>query len=147
MLAKTITYTDYNDVERTETFYFNLSKAELMEMELGTEGGYTSYLRKISETQNIPALAAIFKDLILMTVGEKSIDGKRFVKSDEIRDAFKQSEAYSVLYMELATDPAKAGEFVNGIIPKSLAKEVDQARKDGKIPAELTQSLPMAGSK
>lgn len=133
MISKTIKYTDYNDVEREETFYFNLSKAELMEMELGVVGGYTAYLKKISETKDVPALAAIFKDLILKTYGEKSDDGKRFIKSPELTKAFEQTEAYSELYMELATNTEAAIAFINGVIPKKLADEVEKARKEGKI--------------
>ena len=135
MISKTIKYVDYNDVEREETFYFNLSKAELMEMELGTTGGYTAYLKRISNSQDIPALAAIFKELILKTYGEKSDDGKRFIKSPELTKAFEQTEAYSELYMELATNTESAIAFINGVIPKKLADEVDKARKEGKIPA------------
>jgi hypothetical protein len=137
MIIKKIPYTDFNDVEREEEFAFNLSKAEIMEMELGTEGGYTSYLRKISQTQNVPALAKIFKELILKTVGYVSDDGKRFVKSDEYAKEFEQTEAYSNLYMELATDPVKASEFINGIIPKKLQKEIEEAKKSGKLPEDL----------
>ena len=133
MISKTIKYTDYNDVEREETFYFNLSKAELMEMELGVVGGYTAYLKRISETQDVPALAAIFKDLILKTYGVKSDDGKRFIKSEELTKAFEQTEAYSELYMELATNTESAINFVNGVIPRKLADEVEKARKEGKI--------------
>ena len=135
MISKTIKYVDYNDVEREETFYFNLSKAELMEMELGTTGGYTAYLKRISNSQDIPALAAIFKELILKTYGEKSDDGKRFIKSPELTKAFEQTEAYSELYMELATNTESAIAFINGVIPKKLADEVDKAKKEGKIPA------------
>ena len=137
MLSKVITYTDYNGDERTDTCYFNLNKAELMEMELGTTGGYTAYLKRISDARDIPTLAAIFKDLILRSYGVKSDDGKRFIKSQELRDAFEQTEAYSELYMELATNTESAIAFINGVIPKKLAEEVEKASKDGRIPAGL----------
>lgn len=117
MLKKTITYTDYNGTERTEDFYFNLSKAEVMEMEMGIEGGMTEMINKIVAAKDAPAIIAIFKKLILKAYGEKSADGKRFIKSDEISTAFAQTEAYSDLYMELATNADKAAEFVNGIVP------------------------------
>ena len=123
MIKKTITYTDYNDVERTETFWFHLNKAELMEMELGTTGGMTEMIQKIVAAQDAPAIIKIFKDLVLKSYGEKSLDGKRFIKSEEVSEAFKQTEAYSILFMELATDPDKAAEFVNGIIPSDIAKQ------------------------
>ena len=117
MLKKTITYTDYNEITHTETYYFNLSKAECMEMEMSTSGGLTEMINKIIETQDVPAIIKIFKDLILKAYGVKSPDGKRFIKSEELRTAFAQTEAYSVLFMELATNAEEAAAFVNGIMP------------------------------
>jgi len=122
MLKKTITYTDYNGSERTEDFYFNLSKAEIMEMEMSTAGGLTEMIQKIVAAQDAPAIMKVFKELILKAYGEKSPDGKRFIKSDEISTAFSQTEAYSQLFMELATDADAAAKFVNGIIPVDLGK-------------------------
>ena len=117
MLKKTITYTDYNGVERTEDFYFNLTKAELMEMEIGTTGGMADMIKRIIDAKDAPAIIKIFKELVLKAYGEKSADGKRFVKSEEISNGFAQTEAYSQLFMELATDADAAAAFVNGIIP------------------------------
>ena len=134
MLKKSIKYTDYNGVERTEDFYFNLSKAELMEMEMSTAGGLAEMITKIVAAQDQPAIIKLFKELILKAYGEKSADGKRFIKSDELAAAFSQTEAYSELFMELSTDSDKAAEFVNKIIPADLAKEAG-----GKI-----SSLPSA---
>lgn len=122
MLKKTITYKDYNDVERTEDFYFNLNKAELMEMEMSTTGGLAEMIQTIVQTQDAPAIIKVFKDLVLKAYGEKSADGKRFMKANDagvpLSVAFSQTEAYSQLFMELATDADKASEFVNGIVPK-----------------------------
>lgn len=123
MLKKTITYTDYNGVERTEDHYFNLSKAEIMEMELSTTGGLAEMIKRVVAAQDQPAIIKIFKDLILKAYGEKSADGKRFIKSDEIAIGFSQTEAYSVLFMELATDADAAAKFVNGIVPADAAKQ------------------------
>ena len=117
MLKKTITYNDYNEVTHTETYFFNLSKAECMEMEMSTSGGLTEMINKIIETQDVPAIIKIFKDLILKSYGVKSPDGKRFIKSEELSTAFAQTEAYSVLFMELATNAEEAAAFVNGIMP------------------------------
>lgn len=117
MLKKTITYIDYNEITHTETYYFNLSKAECMEMEMSTSGGLTEMINKIIETQDVPAIIKIFKDLILKAYGVKSPDGKRFIKSEELSTAFAQTEAYSVLFMELATNAEEAAAFVNGIMP------------------------------
>ena len=123
MIKKTITYKDYNQVERTEDFYFNLSKAEVMEMEMSTSGGLAEMITRIVAAQDQPAIIKIFKDLILKAYGEKSPDGKRFIKSDELSVAFSQTEAYSQLFMELATDAEAASAFVNGIVPADMAKQ------------------------
>lgn len=123
MLKKTIAYTDYNGVERKEDFYFNLSKAEIMEMELGTAGGFAEMIQKIIDAQDGPTIVKIFKDLVLKAYGEKSADGKRFIKSEELSKEFEQTEAYSNLFMELATDANAASDFVNGIIPAGIARD------------------------
>lgn len=124
MLKKIITYTDYNGVERTEPFYFNLSKAELMEMELGVTGGMTEMLNKIINAKDAPSLMKTFKEMIMKSYGIKSDDGKRLIKSEELSIAFTQTEAYSVLFMELITDDKAAADFVNGIVPNEIQAEV-----------------------
>ena len=125
MLKKTITYNDYNGVERTEDFYFNLSKAELMEMEMSISGGLTEMIEKIVATKDGPAIMKIFKELVLKAYGEKSADGKRFEKKNgALAEAFAETEAYSQIFMELATDADKAAEFVNGIMPSDIAKQL-----------------------
>lgn len=116
MIKKTVTYVDYNGVERTEDFYFNLSKAEAAEMEYGTEGGFVEMINRVIAAQDQPSLVRIFKDFVLKTYGEKSPDGRRFIKSEEISTAFSQTEAYSNIFMELATNAEAASEFVNGVI-------------------------------
>lgn len=123
MLKKRIKYTDYDGNEREEDFYFNLSKAELIELELTTEGGLEQMIQKITDTRDMPKLIELFKRLILMSYGEKSENGKRFIKSKELSDAFAQTEAYSELFMELATDDKAASEFVNGIVPQGLSED------------------------
>lgn len=118
MLKKTMTYVDYDGNERTEDFYFNLTKAEIMEMDLSASGGLDKLITKIVAEQDGAKIVEIFKKIILGAYGEKSLDGKRFIKSPELSEAFSQTEAYSDLFMELATDAEKAAEFINGIIPK-----------------------------
>lgn len=125
MLKKTIKYTDYDGVEREEDFYFNLSKAELMEMQTKTVGGLDAFIKKIVSTKDVPSIMEMFKDLILRCYGEKSADGKRFIKSEQLSKDFSETEAYSELFMELATDSKSAAEFVNGVIPASLRKQLD----------------------
>lgn len=126
MLKKTITYTDYDGNELTEDFYFNLSKAELAEMELETPGGMRATLEKITKAKDTPSLVKIFKDLILRSYGVKSDDGKRFIKSPKIKEEFEGHAAYSVLFMELATNTEAATKFVNGILPADLASKVKE---------------------
>lgn len=120
MLKKTITYTDYNGTERKEDFYFNLTKAEIMEMEMGTAGGMAEMIQRIVAAQDAPTIIKIFKDLILKAYGQKSPDGKRFIKNQDLRDEFEQTEAYSILFMELAQDDKAAANFVNGIMPADI---------------------------
>lgn len=131
MLKKPITYTDYNGLERTEEFYFNLSKAEVMEMEMSTAGGLAERINRIVAAQDTPSLIKIFKDLILKAYGEKSADGKRFLKEDEngrpLYKNFEQSEAYSELFMLLATDADEAAKFVNGIVPADVAAAANKS--------------------
>lgn len=124
MLKKTITYTDYDGVERTEDFYFNFTEAELMEWQLVTNGGLTNYVQKIVDAKDQPRLITLFKELLLKAYGIKSEDGRRFIKSEKISEEFSQNPAYSILYMELVTDDKLAADFVNGIIPAKLSEQV-----------------------
>lgn len=130
MLKKTMTYVDYNGNERTEDFYFNLTEAEIMEMEMGTAGGLSEMIQNIVKAQDAPAIIKIFKDLVLNAYGQKSLDGKRFIKTQELKEEFAQTEAYSQLFMELATDADAAAKFVNGIVPAKLeeAAKAEQAK-------------------
>lgn len=123
MLKKTIEYVDYNNITRKEDYYFNLSKAEITEMEMSTAGGLSELIQTLIAEQDMPSIIKIFKDLILKAYGKKSPDGKRFEKSEELSTAFSQTEAYSVLFMELATDADAASAFINGIIPSDIDKE------------------------
>lgn len=123
MLKKTINYTDYDGNQRTEDFYFNLTKAEAVELELSENGGLLKMVEKIVSEKDSKKIVAIFKDLVLRAYGEKSLDGKRFIKNDELRDAFAQTEAYSELFMELAMNAEAASAFVNGIIPQTIQKQ------------------------
>ena len=120
MLKLTETYTDYNGVERTEDFYFNLTKAEIMEMEMGTTGGFAEMIQRIIDAKDAPSIIKIFKDLVLKAYGQKSPDGRRFIKSEELSTEFAQTEAYSNIFMRLATDDKAAANFVNGIIPSDI---------------------------
>ena len=127
MLKKNIKYTDYNGVEREEDFFFNLSQAEIMEMEMGTTGGLAEMIQQIVQTKDSPKIIKVFKDIILKSYGEKSADGKRFIKKDatgaSLADGFAQTEAYSQLFMELALDADAAAKFITGIVPVDISEE------------------------
>lgn len=147
MLKKEITYNDFNGTERTESFYFNLTKAELTEMELGTEGGMSGMIEKIVAEQDIQRIMELFKSIIQKAYGEKSLDGRRFVKNQEILDNFTQTEAYSKLFMELATNADAAAEFINGLMPDDTKvqdteryKEIIKAEKE-KYPRETPREI------
>lgn len=123
MFKKRIKYTDYNGNQREEDFYFNLTRSELTEMEFSSAGGLQNYIQKIIDAQSGQEIIAVMKDLIFKSYGEKSLDGKYFNKSKEISEAFSHTEAYDILFMELATDDKAAADFVNGIIPKATDNE------------------------
>ena len=119
MIKKTITYIDYKGNERTEDFYFNLNKAEAMKLELSTKGGLSKMIEDIVAAEDAPTIIKVFEDIICQSYGVRSDDGKRFIKDDEKLQEFKQTEAYSQLFMELATDTNAAIEFFNKVVPQS----------------------------
>lgn len=120
MVKKTITYTDYNGETREEDFYFNLTKPELVELELGEDGGLRAYLEKIVKSKDARNVLAMFKKIIGLAYGIKSPDGRRFLKSKEISEAFFQSEAYVALYMELLENPDVAAAFIQSMLPEDM---------------------------
>ena len=123
MIKETITYVDYNGNTRTEDFYFNLTKAEVMEMEMSTKGGLAEMIQRVVQAQDQPPIIKIFKDLIVKAYGVKSPDGKRFMKDKEYVDEFIQTEAFSELFMKLATNADAASKFINGIVPNNPVKK------------------------
>lgn len=123
MIKKTITYSDFNGNERTEDFYFNLTKAEITKMELSTKGGLAEMIQRIVAAQDTPAIIEVFEDLIKRSYGVKTPDGRGFSKKAEDLESFMATEAYSQLFMELATDADAAAKFVNGVVPADMAKQ------------------------
>lgn len=141
MLKKAITYTDFNGEEHTEDFYFNLTKAELIELEMGFEGGLSEGLKKIVASQDGNAIMQEFKKIILGSYGQRTSDGRRFIKNQQLRDEFESTEAYSVLFVSIVTDPEAAAEFVRGIMPQDLMAQAqlqleqeDDVKHDPEIP-------------
>lgn len=133
MIKKTISYTDYDGNERKEDFYFNLSKPELIEMQTSEAGGLEKKIEKITQEQDVAKIIELMKEIIQKSYGVKSDDGKRFIKNQEVLDEFMQSEAYSELFMELATDANAASDFINGILPKGLVEEAKKIEANGNV--------------
>lgn len=134
MLKKVIKYEDYNGVEREEPFYFNLSKAEMLEMQMSINGGFEEMINQIIAEQDSAKIMEIFKQIILKAYGKKDLDGRRFIKSEELSKEFTETEAYSELIMELATDADKAADFIKGIMPK-IEIPADQQKKVVPMPS------------
>jgi hypothetical protein len=136
MLKRDITYEDFDGQTVTETFYFNLTKTEIVQLEVDYDGGLETTLRRIVNTSDTKALMREFKRIVLLAYGVRSEDGKRFVKTDELREAFTQTAAYDALFIELATNDEAAAKFIQGVIPKDLAAEmtVQPATMDVQLP-------------
>ena len=142
MYAKKITYHDLDGNELTGTFYFNLTKAEIVEMQLSTTGGFAEKIQRIIDAQEIPEIIKTFKELILASYGEKSPDGKRFIKVKDghrLVDDFVETDAYSELFMELAQDADAATKFIKGILPAGIDYD---APATGGNPVKLQDHLP-----
>ena len=137
MVKKTIEYEDYNGVKRAEDFYFNLNEAEITEMELSTEGGLTELIKKIIAAKDQPSIIKLFKELLLKSYGEKSPDGRRFIKSDTLSEEFSQTEAYSKLFMELASNAEAATEFVNGLVNLSPQQRAEVKKQSDEMLSEF----------
>ena len=133
MLKKSITYKNFDDETVTEEFYFNMTKAELVELELSEKNGLGDTLKAIIDSKDGAKIIEYFKKIILMAYGERSADGRRFIKSEEMASAFSHTEAYSQMFMELATDADSASAFISGIMPSDLAEEV------ANLPATVTE--------
>lgn len=121
MLKKTVTYEDFDENQRTEDHYFNLTEAEITEMELSLNGGLSQLLEKILQENDHKQIIEYFKKIVLMSYGKKSLDGRQFIKNDAIREEFASTLAYSKIFMELATDADAAAAFVNGVMPKKMS--------------------------
>lgn len=132
MIKKTVTYEDFDGNERTEDFYFHLTEQELTEWELSVDGGLSGVLSRIMNSKDNKKLIEIFKDLLIRSYGVKTPDGRGFVKNQEVLNDFIYTQAFSDIYMELATNDKAASEFVNGIIPAKLAAEARQEMKVSK---------------
>lgn len=131
MYKRTFKYADFDGNDRVEEAFFHLTEAEVM-MWITTNKGYTldKLILELTRSGDVKRIMEIFEDLILRSYGQKSLDGRRFIKSKELSEEFKQTEMYSKLFMELVNDSAKSAEFVNAILPKNLAQDVDKVLKE-----------------
>lgn len=129
MIKKTITYNDFNGSERTETFYFHYSQAEILEMELSVDGGFGERIQRIIDAKDQPSLIRVIKKFVLDAYGVKSDDGKRFIKNDDVRAAFEECPAFSIIFMEMVTNDVAAAEFVKGVVPADFAKNAGAVSK------------------
>lgn len=136
MLKKEIKYTDFDGNETSDTFYFNITKSELVELEVEYEGGMSGFIQKIVKESDNHALIGHFKRIILLAYGQKSPDGKRFIKSDALREEFSQSAAYDELFITLATGSEEGANFIKGILPADIQQEMTQ---QGNNPTMLEQ--------
>lgn len=126
MLKKTITFTDYYDVERTEDFYFHITEAELIDLEMDSGVGFENYVNSVIRARDTKSLKDLFKKIVQMAYGVKSADGRRFMKSDEITRDFVETEAYNIIYTELVMDASKAADFIKGIMPKKIQEKANE---------------------
>ena len=135
MLKRSVNYTNFDGEAKNKTFYFNLTKTELLELDGSAEGGLAASLQRIVDSQEGASLIAEFKKIILLAYGERSDDGDRFVKSDDIREAFSQTAAFDALFMELAQDDKKASDFILGLMPAELTSQMqDEINKSRPVP-------------
>lgn len=143
MIKKSVTYEDFNGETVTEEHHFHMSKAELVELEVSKKQGFQQYLEDIVASRDNFAIVNMFRDIVLMSYGQKSPDGRRFIKSDELRENFKQTEAFSTLFMDLATDEDNAADFINGIVPNDIGEKKVKVQERGtlkSVPAEPEQT-------
>lgn len=126
MLKKSITYTDFDGNEVTDTFYFNLTKSEVVELEASQQGGIEAFVKRVSAAQDNKTLLAEFKRIVLLAYGEKSPDGKRFIKNDELREEFSQTAAFDELFIDLISVEGSAVNFFKGLLPKDLTEAAEQ---------------------
>ena len=141
MLKREISYEDFNGQQCSEVFYFNMSKPELIELEVGYDGGFGDTMQRIFETKDNKKLVEEFKRIVLMAYGVKSEDGKRFIKSDQLREEFSQTAAYNALFMELATNENAAADFINAVVPADISNPV-QDKPIGPPPSPQAPQVP-----
>jgi hypothetical protein len=143
MLKKEITYEDFNGDTVTETFYFNIGKTELMELEVERKEGMEAWLKTIADADDRKTMLAEFKRIILLAYGQKSPDGKRFIKTPELREEFSQTAAFEALFMSMITDEGVASSFIIGALPRDLGREAEKrVENENKLAAAKNVELP-----
>lgn len=142
MLKRDITYENFDGETVTDTFYFNLTKTELLEMQIAYEGGMEALIEKIIKAEDIKSIVGLFKQIVLASYGVRSEDGKRFIKSDQLREEFSQTAAYDALFMDLSQNDEAASTFITGIVPRAYAEEIEKADKSIDVPLPLENVPP-----
>lgn len=146
MLKRTMTTVDFGGTERTEEYYFNLTRAEIMEMELNTEGGFVQMIDRISAAKSQLELAKLFKQIICKSYGVLSPDGRKFIKNDAILADFMATQAYSDLYYKLASDADEASAFFEGILPEDVKAEMKENPQTNTQPGLMVLEGPKKGT-
>jgi hypothetical protein len=141
MLKRDITYEDFDGNTQTETFYFNISKPELIELEVDVDKGFSAWMETIIKAEDYKTLIAQFKRIVLMAYGERSEDGKRFIKSEQLREEFSQTAAYIALFTELATDDNAAATFMLGVMPSDMTGQVEDVMKAKDLKADVAKAM------
>jgi hypothetical protein len=142
MLKRDITYEDYNGETVTETFYFNLTKTEIIELEVGYKQGLEETIKAIIAAKDNKSLIAEFKKIVLLAYGVKSEDGRRFIKSEQLREEFSQTAAYDALFIDLASNEDAAANFIMGVIPKDLNIDQDKPERPPIVDVPLPPAPP-----
>lgn len=124
MIKKTITFTDFNGNERVDDFYFNLTIDELVDLELSPTESVKNHLNRIINSDDSIEIYKVFKKIVLAAYGKKSDDGLRFIKNEELKEEFSQTNAFSELLFEFIKNSESAAEFINALIPKDKIKEL-----------------------
>ena len=136
MIEKTIKFKDLEGNEVTKTFHFHMSIDDALELEFWKKGGLKDYVDKAVQDEDNRAIYRLFKNMIQKSYGVKHEDGIQFVKSKKLTRTFIQSDAFSEFIIELVSDPKKAIEFFNALVPKEavdrMAANAESARSEAK---------------
>lgn len=137
MFSREFEYTGYDGKPKKDTYWFNLTEAELYEIDLSSVRGFTAQMNQLLKEERTKEIVDAFKGIILGAVGVISADGRKFIKSEEIKEDFYRSKAYSILFVELVSSGEKVAEFLKGAIPDEIRMKMEAdetpAAEEGKV--------------